>query len=65
MDSVDIQMVHKFVWVMDQLDDLRGLNWKKTLPDVYELLKKHCPETIENNGYKSMTYVNHEEIDIL
>ena len=65
MNSVDMQMVHKFVWVMDQLDDLRGIDWKKTLPDVYQLLKNHCPETIENNDYKSMTYVNHEEIDIL
>jgi organic radical activating enzyme len=65
MDSVDMQMVHKFVWVMDQLDDLRGLDWKKTLPDVYQLLKNHCPETIENNDYKSMAYTNHEEIDIL
>ena len=64
MDSVDMRMVHKFVWVMNQLDDLRGLDWKKTLPDVYQLLKNNCPDTIENNGYKLMTYEDHQEVDL-
>lgn len=38
------QMLQTFVQVMDLLDQSRNIDWKHTLPDLVELLKKHCPE---------------------
>lgn len=33
-----------FVQVMNLMDQSRNIDWKHTLPDLVELLKKHCPE---------------------
>jgi len=34
--------LNEFVRVMDILDSTRNLNWRETLPDTYDLLKRHC-----------------------
>jgi hypothetical protein len=34
--------LNDFVKYMDILDSQRGTDWRTTLPDTYELLKKHC-----------------------
>lgn len=35
-------LMKRYVEFMDRLDKLRGTNWKATLPDVYDLLQRHC-----------------------
>lgn len=35
--------LNDFVKYMDILDRQRGTDWRKTLPDTYDLLKRHCP----------------------
>lgn len=40
----DPNIIRQFVVKMDKLDKLRNHDWKKTLPDVYELLYKYSPE---------------------
>jgi hypothetical protein len=44
MNSYDPKIIRQFVINMDKLDKLRNHDWKKTLPDVYELLYKYSPE---------------------
>jgi len=42
---VRIDRLAKFVSTMDKLDRLRGTNWRTTLPDICDLLRRHCPNT--------------------
>jgi MoaA/NifB/PqqE/SkfB family radical SAM enzyme len=44
LDEFDISKLHEFVRVMDILDEIRSTNWRVTLTDVHDLLKRHCPE---------------------
>jgi MoaA/NifB/PqqE/SkfB family radical SAM enzyme len=44
LDEFDISKLHEFVRVMDILDERRSTNWRVTLTDVHDLLKRHCPE---------------------
>lgn len=34
-----------FVTTMDKLDKLRATDWRTTLPDICDILRRHCPET--------------------
>lgn len=34
----------EFVTVMDKLDKIRGTNWRKVLPEVHDILTRHCPD---------------------
>jgi hypothetical protein len=43
IDFEDQSKIQEFVDVMNILDPRRGTNWKKTLPDVFDLIKNHCP----------------------
>jgi MoaA/NifB/PqqE/SkfB family radical SAM enzyme len=40
--------IAQFVRNMDILDKNRNTNWRKTLPDVYDLLHRHCKDKIPN-----------------
>jgi hypothetical protein len=42
MDHVNLDHVKDFVTKMDILDLKRNTKWKEVLPDVFELLNKHC-----------------------
>lgn len=42
LESSDTTKIKKFVRVMNKLDELRNTNWRQTIPDVYDLLKRHC-----------------------
>jgi len=44
MDYEHIPRLKEFVSTMDKLDKLRGTNWRTTLPDVCDILRRHCPE---------------------
>jgi MoaA/NifB/PqqE/SkfB family radical SAM enzyme len=44
MDNENQKMIQEFVRVMDILDLQRGTEWRKTLPDSYQLIKDHCNE---------------------
>lgn len=46
IDEVNYDHLNEFVRAMDILDNRRGTNWRKTLHDVYDLFKKHCPEIL-------------------
>ena len=37
--------IRNFVQYMDKLDAIRNTNWRQTLPDVFSLLSRHCPES--------------------
>jgi len=37
----------EFVRVMNVLDERRNTNWKTTLPDIYDLFSRHCPEAFK------------------
>jgi MoaA/NifB/PqqE/SkfB family radical SAM enzyme len=37
--------IQEFVITMDKLDNIRNTNWRETLPDVCDILKRHCPES--------------------
>ncbi len=41
----DPAAIKRFVNFMGKLDEIRGTDWKKTLPDVFSLLSRHCPES--------------------
>ena len=47
MNLHDPIIIRTFVTTMDKLDELRNHDWKKTLPDVYELLYKYSPEAFK------------------
>ena len=36
--------IKKFVQYMDKLDSIRNTNWQQTLPDIFDLLSRHCPK---------------------
>lgn len=38
-------LLNDFVKFMDKLDETRGTNWRTTLPDVCDLLRRHCDDT--------------------
>jgi organic radical activating enzyme len=42
MEEENQRLIQKFVDNMDILDERRGTNWRTTLPDVFDLIKKHC-----------------------
>lgn len=37
--------IKQFVQYMDKLDEIRNTNWRQTLPDVFDLLSRHCPDS--------------------
>jgi len=42
LDFEDQGYVQEFVNIMDELDSRRSTDWRKTLPDVYDIIKRHC-----------------------
>lgn len=42
-DEVCLDYIYKFISYMNKLDDIRGTNWKKTFPDISDLLKEYLP----------------------
>lgn len=47
MDYERPDRIQKFVKTMDKLDALRGTDWRKTLPDIQDLLSRHCSEILK------------------
>jgi hypothetical protein len=47
MTEYDRNKIVEFVQILDILDKQRNLEWRKILPDVYDLLKRYCPDVIE------------------
>jgi CRISPR/Cas system-associated endonuclease Cas3-HD len=43
MDYEHIPRLQEFVTIMDKLDKIRGTEWRKVLPDVQDILARHCP----------------------
>jgi organic radical activating enzyme len=43
MDYENVNRLAKFVTTMDKLDKIRGTEWRKVLPDVQDILARHCP----------------------
>ena len=43
IDQEHIPDLEKFVATMDKLDKIRGTDWRKVLPDVQDILARHCP----------------------
>jgi organic radical activating enzyme len=43
MDQERISDLEKFVATMDKLDKIRGTDWRTVLPDVQDILARHCP----------------------
>jgi len=43
IDQEHIPDLQKFVSTMDKLDKIRGTDWRKVLPDVQDILARHCP----------------------
>jgi organic radical activating enzyme len=43
MDYENINRLAKFVSTMDKLDKIRGTDWRNVLPDVQDILARHCP----------------------
>jgi organic radical activating enzyme len=44
IDHVNLNHIKDFIDKMDILDNKRNTNWRQTLPDVADLLKRHCPD---------------------
>jgi sulfatase maturation enzyme AslB (radical SAM superfamily) len=44
-DSHNPDAIKLFVRYMDKLDEIRNTNWRQTLPDIFDLLSRHCPES--------------------
>jgi MoaA/NifB/PqqE/SkfB family radical SAM enzyme len=44
MDYEHKPRIREFVTTMDKLDRIRGTDWRTTLPDVCDILRRHCPE---------------------
>jgi pyruvate-formate lyase-activating enzyme len=44
-DNHDPAAIKRFVQFMDKLDNIRNTNWRQTLPDVFDLLSRHCPDS--------------------
>lgn len=49
MDVDRPEKVKVFVNYMNKLDEIRGTDWKKTLPDIYSLLSRHCAHAFTND----------------
>ena len=47
-DVHDPDAIKNFVQYMDKLDSIRNTNWKQTLPDIFDLLSRHCPDSFNN-----------------
>jgi len=47
MDYERPDRIQKFVKTMNKFDEIRGTSWTTTLPDIYDLLNRHCPESLE------------------
>ena len=45
IDYDHLPRLKQFVTNMDKLDKLRGTDWRATLPDICDILRRHCPET--------------------
>jgi organic radical activating enzyme len=43
MDYEHLPRLQEFVTTMDKLDKIRGTDWRKVLPDVQDILARHCP----------------------
>jgi hypothetical protein len=43
MDYEHLPRMKDFVTTMDSLDKIRGTDWRKVLPEVQDLLARHCP----------------------
>jgi hypothetical protein len=48
-DTHQPDAIKKFVQYMDKLDSIRNTNWQQTLPDIFDLLSRHCPEVFKKN----------------
>jgi len=46
MNYENQKYIQEFVRVMEILNVTRGVDWKSTLPDVYDLIKNHCHQVI-------------------
>jgi molybdenum cofactor biosynthesis enzyme MoaA len=44
MDYEHLPRLQEFVTTMDKLDKIRGTDWRKVLPDVQDILARHCPD---------------------
>lgn len=42
IDEENSERINEFVDTMNKMDQLRNINWRETLPDIYDLLKRHC-----------------------
>lgn len=47
MDYERADRIHKFVKTMDKFDEIRNTDWRTTLPDIYDLLNRHCPKALQ------------------
>ena len=47
MDYERPDRIQKFVKTMDKFDEIRRTDWRTTLPDIYDLLGRHCPEALK------------------
>ena len=44
IDRENSKKYQEFVTVMDKLDKIRGTDWRKVLPEVHDILTRHCPD---------------------
>ena len=43
LEFEDQTKIQDFVDIMDILDNSRNTQWRNTLPDVYDIIQRHCP----------------------
>lgn len=43
IDQENSKKYQEFITVMDKLDKIRGTNWRNVLPEVQDILARHCP----------------------
>lgn len=43
LDHENSKKYQEFITVMDKLDKIRGTEWRKVLPEVQDILTRHCP----------------------
>ena len=43
LDHENPKKYQEFITVMDKLDKIRGTNWRNVLPEVQDILARHCP----------------------
>lgn len=44
--NTDYALLNEFVQYMDMLDESRNTNWRTTLPDVCDILRRHCKDDL-------------------